>query len=530
MISRAMAKVWMAVFLAASALPLPAQTEDAVPLSLEQSRRIALANNLDLESAKLDPVIEEQQVELALAPFDPVVRADVTYFGSDGEGTFNETTTTDESTVLSAGATFEQLLKFGGFYQVGYRWSDREEANTSLVGIQVIQSDGTASAGELDLEFRMPLLKGFGREVNLEALTLARGRRDISLENLETDAVLTIQSVEDAYWNVLAAREGLRISRLALERAEDLLDLNEKKVEVGTLAPIEITRAEAGVSSQVETVIVSETALENAEDALLRLMAVPPDDPMWDRSIELTDQPSFVPLEVDLQSAIDTAFANRPEIASARQNLRNAELSERVAKKRRQHQLDAFARVTPDSQSDSDETSLVLSPAPDSEITVSDRTGSDWEVGLAYVWPLHNRGARADYTIAQLNRQKSELALESAEQNVRVEVRSAVREIESAAKRVEAARQNVVLQQKNLEAEQKKFDNGMSTSFEVLQFQNDLADAERNEVVARLDYLKALTELERARGTLLESRSLEIVLEDEIGARMRIERDDEAVN
>ena len=127
---------------------------------------------------------------------------------------------------------------------------------------------------------------------------------------------------------------------------------------------------------------------------------------------------------------------------------------------------------------------------------------------MTFSYPLRNRAAKANYAIAQLNREKSAVDVKNQEQTIRVEVRRAVREVESGKKRVDAARANVVLQRKKLEAEQKKFENGMSTSFEVLTFQNDLADAELAEIRALIDYNKALVALERVKGTLLEARGL----------------------
>jgi outer membrane protein TolC len=139
---------------------------------------------------------------------------------------------------------------------------------------------------------------------------------------------------------------------------------------------------------------------------------------------------------------------------------------------------------------------------------ITKATQDNWNAQLTYRIPIGNRAAKADYARARLLREQSEVDLDNQQQTIRVEVRSAVRGVTSGIKRVEAARVNVRLQQKKLEAEQKKFENGMSTSFEVLTFQNDLADAERAEIQARLDYIKSLAALERAKGTLLESRGL----------------------
>ena len=133
---------------------------------------------------------------------------------------------------------------------------------------------------------------------------------------------------------------------------------------------------------------------------------------------------------------------------------------------------------------------------------IPDFESYDYSLSVNYSLPIGNRAAKAGYKIATLNREKSEISLRNTEQSIRVEVRTAVRNVTSGSKRVDAARANVVLQRKKLEAEQKKFENGMSTSFEVLEFQNDLSDAELAEIRAIVDYNKSLIALERAKGTL----------------------------
>jgi outer membrane protein TolC len=497
----------------------PAESGDAVPLSLDECLTTALANNLDLVAAKKDPAIAEQEILRSRAPFDGVIDASASYNDSSSDRRIIDNTTATEgqgdasSNVWNGDVSFSNLLQYGGNYSLAYHLTDVDADSTQVQAVTgfLTASTFTQQTDGFTLRYDMPLLKGFGKEVNTVNVLLARGGLAISEEDLRLQAMQTIRDVEDAYWNALAAREAVRISKLALKRAEDLLELNRKKVEVGTLAPIEITEAEAGVASQVESVIVSETTLEDAEDALLRLLATPAEDPLWERPLDLTDRPTWDPGEIDLDAAITAALERRPELVAARQRLRDTELSERVARRGTQHGLDFNASVTPNEQDDVDQLVATLQPpgiAPSDTTTNSDAT--DWTVGLTYRFPLHNRDAKASYAIARLNTEKNEVALRNTEQAVRVDVRSAVRSVQSGLQRVAAAHKNVELQQQKLEAEQKKFDNGMSTSFEVLTFQNDLADAELAEIRARLDYVKALTALELAKGSLLEARGLSV--------------------
>ncbi len=330
-----------------------------------------------------------------------------------------------------------------------------------------------------------------------------------------------MEEVENAYWEVLSVREALRIARLSLQRAEQLLALNRKKVEAGTLAPIEVTEAEAGVASQVELVIVAETSLENAEDLLVQLLAAPEGSTLWDVPIIPTDRPSFVPVEIDLGETIALAMERRPAIINARRNLANRELSQRVARRRTQPDINLSARVRPagnnrellDVGTDGIPGSFDDEPENVGTLGVAIREipefeNYNWSVSLDVAYPIRNRAAKASYQSARLELDRAVTNLRNQEQSIRVEVRQAVRNVDSGVQRIEAARISTELQRKKLDAEQRKFANGMSTSFEVLSFQRDLANAELAEIRAALDYVKALTALERAKGTLLEARGL----------------------
>ena len=492
-----------------------AQEREQVALSLEQTLRMALENNLDLVSARMDPLISEQQVDVQRAGFDPTLFAGASH--SESEQEISNLFSLNESTSDGASVGVTQNFFFGGDYTVELSGGCNSQSGP------LVTADTTYGT-TLDLRVNVPLLRGFGGESATEQLILARGNYEISREQLRIEAHRVLESTEAAYWDLVAAGQALRIARLSLARAQDLLELNRKKVEVGTLAPIEITQADAGVASQEEGVIVAETNLDNAEDELRRLLAIPANDPLWDQRVVPADEPFYEPMPIDLEAAIATAMQERPELANAEQVVLNRELNERVAQRNTRPALDFFANFTP--SGNNFETTFLPGPdgmigTPD-DITINtidgrlfeslqeipDLDNKRWSVGLNFSYPIGNRGARAHYAIARLNREQAEVALQNQEQSIRVDVRRAVRSVESGTKRVAAARVNVLLQQKKLDAEEKKFQNGMSTSFEVLTFQNDLADAELAEIRALIDYNKALVALQSAKGTLLGDRGL----------------------
>jgi outer membrane protein TolC len=419
---------------------------------------------------------------------------------------------TNDSEFLSGSLSFLHLQEFGGLYSFTLVASDSDVAS---LGVNPSTGDltgfaDTTTAESADFHFEMPLLRGCGTEVNTVDILLSRSGFEGSRDDLQFEAIRAMKLVEDAYWDLLATQAALGVARESLELAEDLYELNKKKVEVGTLAPIDVTQAEAGVADREEDVIVAETAAANAEDELRRLLGIPHGDPMWSQRIVLTDRPQFKEQTVDLEAALATALDRRTEIRQARRALEDSELSERVARNGVRHDLSLSADVT-FSQDDGDQTiTRPISALNALSVTneISDGDGTDWSVGVTYRYPLHNRQAKANYAIAKLNRRTSDVALAKAEQEIRVDVRVAARNVESGIKRVEAARANTSLQRKTLEAEQKKYENGMSTSFEVLRIQTDLSDAQFSEIQAVLAYTKSLADLERAKGTLLEARGL----------------------
>lgn len=510
------------VVLGALGLPLHAADDDedanAIRMSLKDCLATALENNLDLRTARLDPESALENVTFQKAAFDPLLGAQAAYNDSKTKYTTElnnggPATTTDSDNSdsnLTANASLAQRLNFGADYTVRLNGRDGSSSGDTFdpsTGFFTRATQDPKSWG-VGVTFNLPLLKGFGKEVNTEGILLAKNDLRISNEELRRRAEVTVKATEDAYWDIAAARAAYKVSKQSLKLAQDLYDLNKKKVEVGTLAPIEITQAEAGVASREEGVIVAENLVRNTEDNLRRLLAVPKDDPSWSRPIVPTEQPTQDPVTIDLDAAIATALSERAEVKNAHTSLESSDLSARVAKKNVRHRLDLQLSVDSNRFDQTSTTQILNAAIPPTAADINGKTEPNWTVGLLYAYPFGNRAAKSTAAIAEINKERATLGLESVEQDVRVDVRAAARAVESGAKRVAAAHANTVLQDKTVAAELKKFENGMSTSFEVLRIQNDLADAQVAEIRAMLDYNKALSDFERAKGTLLQAKGL----------------------
>jgi outer membrane protein TolC len=248
--------------------------------------------------------------------------------------------------------------------------------------------------------------------------------------------------------------------------------------------------------------------VHNAEDNLRRVMAIPENDPMWQTTIVPTETPISERVPIDQEQAIATAMEHRVEIANARQRIDSATVSEKAAKNGVRHELNLVTEMRLDKTEVPSTTSFPLTALPNRSVDSTYRSSPVWFVGLDYFYPLGNRGAKADYAIAQING-KAKTTLEASPKTC-ASMCASRRGPSNGVRRVTAARKNVELQTK-LDAEQEEFDNGMSTSFRVFTaFQTDLRNAQLSLIQALLDYNKSLADLERAKGTLLESKGMKL--------------------
>lgn len=513
-------------WLVASSIPTAsAQDAGEVPMSLAEALERALENNLDLAIVKKDPEIAEHEVTFQKAAFDPLL-------GAKAAHTANRLTTTNTTTVTNPpgapvstsesqrtindtlNADISQRLNFGASYDVYVNGSTSPGSSGEVFipsfPLRYAFNNNRPYGWGYGATFKLPLLRGFGKAVNEAALVTAKHSLNISHVDLLGRSQLTVQAAENAYWDLLAARKAQEVAEQTLKLSQDLYDLNKKKVEVGTLAPIEITQAEANVASNVDGLIRSKQAVKNAEDNLRRLLAVPENDPLWSKTIIPTEEPKSDPTTVDQDAAIQTAYQHRYEIEAAHENIEISKVNEAAAHNGVKHGLDLQADWLRNHNESSTAYNYSFPVQPPYTVDTVTRQSPDWALSLTYSYPIGNRAAKATYAVAKINTEKSQIALQSTLQDVRVDVRTTSRAVESGYERVVAGRKNVELQQKKLDAEQKKFDNGMSTSFEVFTFQTDLRNAQLTLIQALLDYNKALVDLERAKGTLLESKGLKL--------------------
>jgi outer membrane protein TolC len=283
-------------------------------------------------------------------------------------------------------------------------------------------------------------------------------------------------------------------------------------VDVGTLAPLELVQSEVGIATREEQIILAEAEVQRAEDELRRLMHLESGE-LWEKPIVPTTPAETERPEIDLDGSIATAMAERPELRN--QKLRNdiLDLEARFFRNQMLPRLDLTARygyngIGGDFR-DEETGAITAGGFSDAVDQLSDQLFEGWRVDLLFGYPLQNRTARARKAIADLDREQGQNELSELEENVIVEVRSAVRGVRTAAQQIESTRASRGLAERNLEAERKRYENGLSTSFQVLEIQEDLTAARSREVAAIASYRRALAEYWRATGRLLEAEGVE---------------------
>jgi outer membrane protein TolC len=459
-------------------------------LSLRDSIALALRNNLDIAVETFTPRIREQDLTGEKAVFDPSAFLEATRSDSRFPSTFAFTRGSNVSDLWDYNAGIRQKLPTGGTYEFRF---NNERLNTTPDW-----SDGFSS--QLMLTLSQPLLKNFGFEANETGIRVATNNQAISKEQLRLKVSDIATQVQNAYYELIFAIENLEVQRRSLRLAQDLVTLNKARVRAGVAAPVEVTQAEAQEAARVQDVILAEKAVRDGEDTLKVVLNVPAGSG-WGQEIQLTDTPGFEPTAIDLTESIQKALENRYEVKSAKLDIENRELSARLTRN----------QLLPD-------LSLTASLSTNG---AGGRYGGDvselgsshfvsYSVGAILTVPLGNRAAESSYVKAKLGVDQARTSVKQLELQIIQQVREGVRRIEADAKRIEANRAARALAEEQLRVEQRRLEAGVTTTFNVLSFQRDLAVAQANEIRAIADYNKSQANLEKVRGTVLERHKIEM--------------------
>ncbi|MEE9255629.1 MAG: TolC family protein, partial [bacterium] len=356
---------------------------------------------------------------------------------------------------------------------------------------------------DTDITFTLsqPLLKNFGVDVNTADIRIASLSLDQSLLAYRDRVVSVIDSVEQAYWDLVFSISNLEFRKKSLDLAKDLRRRNRIQVEVGTLAPIEILEAEATVAARGEDVIVAERQVKERDDTLKKLINVSDDVTSWGMQISPNDKPVFSPVKIDGMAATMQALGRRADLENARLEIEKSKVAIKRERQNLMPELDLEASVSNQG---------VGGNFGDSIDRQSGNKGYTFSGGLTFRYPLGNRDAKAKFDKARLQLQRASATFAQLEQSIIEEVRRGVRRVRTDNKRIEATRLARRLAEERLDSQEKKFRVGLSTSRDILEDQESVANAQTNEVQALVDYNKSVAQLGRVTYSSLQRFRIEL--------------------
>jgi outer membrane protein len=475
-----------------------AQSGAVIRLSVDEAVRMALENNLGIQAERLAPQITTLAVAQARAAYAPVLFSNFQTRNS----------TQPPSSFITGGSTIltnESFSQNGGLQQ-NVPWGGGQYT-FSLDGAKVTTSAidsryNPQLSSNLSARFVQPLLRNFKTDALRQQIETSRNNQVIADIGVREQVTATSQAVRNAYFDLIGAIEGHKVSLQSLQLAQESLKNNETKVEVGTLAPIDIIEAEAEVASNEEAVINAEARIKTVEDRLRTLILNPTQPDFWSTRIEPTDAPALTPIAIDVEAAITNALANRTDIARLKKQLDNVDVSVRYARNQQLPGLDVVANYNVIGVAGTQfqfgdtfppvATSQTVRAFSDALRDVFGQDFRTWSVALNFSYPIGTSQAEAAVASGRLQRQQGAVSLRDLELQVATAVRDAARQVETNLKRVEATRKARDRAERRLQAEQKRMTVGLSTTFQLFQAQRDLARQRQQEVNAMIDYNRSV--------------------------------------
>ncbi|HEX3527189.1 MAG TPA: TolC family protein [Thermoanaerobaculia bacterium] len=483
--------------------------DNAVLLSVNDAVEIALRRNLNLVVQRYVRDRSGQGIQQALGIYDLTVNG--TASASDQTSATASSLQSGKATQQVLNAGLSQIIPLGGQFSFGFN-NNRQTSNNSFVSINPAYNSG------LSLTYNQPLLRNFGNLATDYNILVAQNNSEQSRQQFQFQVVATTQSVINAYWALVGARQQLIVAQESLSLAKELHERNRIQVEVGTIAPLELVSSEANIATNEEAIITAKAAVADAEDVLRGLLNFPP-GPLWQAEIRPTTDPVIDRVQINLDEALQSALATRPEIKTQELVVAQSSINQKYAYNQLKPSLNLqlaynTSGVGGDVIVRDPNTGEILRVIPGgfsdafSQVTGFNFTG--WSAQLVFSYPLQNRTARATAVISDLDQERTTTALDQLRQSVITEVRTATRKVDTAAKSIDAARIARQFQEKNLDAERKKYENGLSTSFQITTIQQNVTAAKSNEVNTVITYRTALADYYRAIGKLLDVQGVQI--------------------
>jgi HAE1 family hydrophobic/amphiphilic exporter-1 len=539
--------------------PIPARTigldpGKVVKWSLRDAIMAALDKNVDIDLQRENVRLMQYDLISYQGVYDPVTTSRILYNKSTSPNAFRFSGTdansvTSDTLTYNFGAT-KNFERWGSFATANFN-NQRSVTNTNNLTTQYSPS--------LNFTFTQPLFKNFKTDANRHLIQVTKKRLDLTDAQFRQRVIEIISQVQQAYWDLSLAIHTEDVARDSVKLAETQLNNNKRQVEVGTLAPIEIVSAATQLESRRQQVFQAMNQVGIAENTLKQYVANGPKDDIWTSQIDPVEPFEIKAISIPVSEALDVALKNRPEVRQQALQKEINKIDVDFFRNQAKPQIDLIASystngiggtplipgnvtgncnnpvndangkpvclgVAPVLQGTTYIPGVTTTPFVQSSFINPDFVGGygtalgnlfknefrTWTVGIQFNFPLRNRTAKANLGKALETDRQIELQTRQIMQGIEVEVRNAVQTVELTTMRIEAAKAATEYARQQLVGEEKKFAAGLSTTFFILDRQNQLTQAQLTELQARADYNKAVAQLQRVMSTTLSSNSLEI--------------------
>jgi len=479
------------------AVQLPAQPSGpALALSAEDAVRMALETSLGLKSQRLNVNISAQNIASARAAFLPSVGSNISRTTVQSPSFILEdgTVAVSSSSTLRGGTSVSQVLPWFGS-SVSANWNANRVASSSASATFNPRLSSTFS-----FDFTQPLLRNFWIDGARAGLQSAERLGVITDLQLQQRVVQTEIQVRLAYLDLLAAMQSRVVSQQNLDLAEKSLQNARARVAVGQSPEIEIITSEVPVESSREALIVANTRIEQAEDALRFQILDPNRADYWEVRLQPTDSAELTPREIDVDAAIKNALANRLDLTVAKRDLELTDLNLAVNRNATKPSVNFNVSYAASGAGGTEFLDGGGTRVVGFGSVLGDAFGGafpTWTTGVQVSYPLGRTAAKAALTRGELQKEQDLLALRQLELDIVADVRQAARAVRSSLQRVQVTQSARTASERQLDAEDRKFAVGLSDSFRLQQQQRDLASARNAALAAIIDYNRALIQFDR---------------------------------
>ena len=421
-------------------------------------------------------------------------------------------------------------------YTQGFQWGSNLSVafnNSRLTSNNEFNQLSPFLSSSFRAQVTQHLLQGFGLAPNRRYIQIAKNNRTLSDVAFRLQIITTVDQIENMYWDLVYAYENVKVQQENIVFAQKTLSDTKKQVEIGTLAPIEVVRSQSTVASDQQTLTLALTNLQRQQLLMKNALSRTLVDPALADAEVIPTSIMEVPAEEPVaptEELVNDALSHRADLAEARINLTNTDISNKAIRNALLPSLDAFAYYQGSGVGGTQNPGYVCITEPsfctvpggppyvavpptgytDTLNQLINSTAPDKGVGLQLTIPLRNRVAQANQVRSEFEYRQAQLHIQQIENQVRIEVRNAQFGVQENRASVASAQAAVDLARQSLDAEQKKYSLGASTSTLVLQNQDQLTQSEVTLVSAKAYYEKAQLELDRATGLLLEHANIEI--------------------